>query len=584
MQCDSEDHVLQPELATFAFLWCWVAGGFTLGILSGRSWWRKFGAGALEAMETTEAIEFLDDFFLKSGAKRPSLMELPFAIQEIQWERAPAEKVYAQGKSNGLQEVTVEIDLWKLELPVEGKPKFLVHQVVGAWMELRKPRDFYLETMKVVMVAAHFLIFAKQSPNSTKGDVWRYVRKECSEFKTKANQKDLAQAFLLLQSIVTSDSKLQASSIIPQFFPNLFKKLGSQVAKGPDSDKKRPRVKTECSPVSETPACEGLSIVKIENSSHEDATSAGDIVRGESSSQGPRMRSLAEFSIEADLPLSKRLTPEQKKKKPGRPARRTSLRKGKGSDKFTVGDDDWVDEPDVCAFCDDGVENTERLLCCDGPCMRSFHPTIDSGWQNKCPTLRLTRAAVSVQTWMCPNCEAGQHQCFACGKLGYSTVPTDSTDSQEVFVCGAKQCKRFYHPSCVAKLLVPEAAQNNLACRIQLKLETFTCPLHKCASCNLDEDKTDPSLYLIKCRRCPVAWHEKCLPPICRTQLWRLEGGKSVMYCGQHILDPVLLTPERNHITFPTVETNGIPKGSKFSGALLSYSAPASRILGTCVS
>jgi hypothetical protein len=82
----------------------------------------------------------------------------------------------------------------------------------------------------------------------------------------------------------------------------------------------------------------------------------------------------------------------------------------------------------------------------------------------------------------------------------------------QVFVCGAKQCKRFYHPSCVAKLLVPEAAQNNLACRIQLKLETFTCPLHKCASCNLDEDKTDPSLCLIKCRRCPVAWHEKCLP------------------------------------------------------------------------
>jgi hypothetical protein len=122
-------------------------------------------------------------------------------------------------------------------------------------------------------------------------------------------------------------------------------------------------VKRECSPASEAPTCEGLSIVKLENSSHEDFTSAGDIIRGESSSQGPRMRSLTEFSIEADLPLSKRLTPVQKKKKPGRPARRSSLRKGKGSDKFGIGgDDDWVDEPDVCAFCDDGVENSERLL------------------------------------------------------------------------------------------------------------------------------------------------------------------------------------------------------------------------------
>lgn len=35
----------------------------------------------------------------------------------------------------------------------------------------------------------------------------------CSEFKTKPNQKDLAQAFLLLQSIVTSDPKLQASAV-----------------------------------------------------------------------------------------------------------------------------------------------------------------------------------------------------------------------------------------------------------------------------------------------------------------------------------------------------------------------------------
>lgn len=51
--------------------------------------------------------------------------------------------------------------------------------VCGFRMELRKPRDCYLESMKVVMVAAHFLIFAKQSPNSSKGDVWRYVRKEC---------------------------------------------------------------------------------------------------------------------------------------------------------------------------------------------------------------------------------------------------------------------------------------------------------------------------------------------------------------------------------------------------------------------
>src|ERR1700738_3759463 len=54
----------------------------------------------------------------------------------------------------------------------------------------------------------------------------------------------------------------------------------------------------------------------------------------------------------------------------------------------------------------------------------------------------------------------------------------------QVFVCGAKECRRFYHPDCVSKLLIPEGAQSNLACSIRLGEETFICPLHTCASCN----------------------------------------------------------------------------------------------------
>lgn len=38
---------------------------------------------------------------------------------------------------------------------------------------------------------------------------------------------------------------------------------------------------------------------------------------------------------------------------------------------------------------------------------------------------------LQVETWICPNCEVGQHQCFACGKLGKST---ESADEQEVIL------------------------------------------------------------------------------------------------------------------------------------------------------
>lgn len=70
-------------------------------------------------------------------------MDLPFAIQEIQWERPQSEKVYVQGRSNG-QDVSVEIDLWRLELPVEGKPKFLVHQTSGAWQVRHSHNSFFV--------------------------------------------------------------------------------------------------------------------------------------------------------------------------------------------------------------------------------------------------------------------------------------------------------------------------------------------------------------------------------------------------------------------------------------------------------
>lgn len=43
------------------------------------------------------------------------------------------EKMYVHGIKNGLQQVSIEIDLWKLELPKDGKPKVVVHQVSGPW-------------------------------------------------------------------------------------------------------------------------------------------------------------------------------------------------------------------------------------------------------------------------------------------------------------------------------------------------------------------------------------------------------------------------------------------------------------------
>ncbi|KAK1305838.1 hypothetical protein QJS10_CPA10g01897 [Acorus calamus] len=71
----------------------------------------------------------------------------------------------------------------------------------------------------------------------------------------------------------------------------------------------------------------------------------------------------------------------------------------------------------VCAIRDNGGE----LLCCEGICMRSFHPTIKAGGDSYCLSLGYTDAEVeAIQNFLCRNCRFKKHQCFICGKLGSS--------------------------------------------------------------------------------------------------------------------------------------------------------------------
>ena len=118
---------------------------------------------------------------------------------------------------------------------------------------------------------------------------------------------------------------------------------------------------------------------------------------------------------------------------------------------------------------------------------------------------------VTKKDWFCKNCKAKRHQCYICGELGASDEALGS--NREVFVCDAASCGKFYHPRCVARRLKPTLVESEaLAKVIQAGEETFTCPLHRCKKCGKGEEKKERDLILATCRRCPAAWHVKCLP------------------------------------------------------------------------
>ncbi|PKA66700.1 hypothetical protein AXF42_Ash003355 [Apostasia shenzhenica] len=212
----------------------------------------------------------------------------------------------------------------------------------------------------------------------------------------------------------------------------------------------------------------------------------------------------------------------------------------------------------VCAICDNGGE----LLCCEGRCLRSFHATKEAGEDSDCASLGLTMSQVeAMQSFFCKNCQLKQHQCFACGKLGSS----DKSANPEVFSCVSATCGHFYHPKCVAGLLFPD--NKTEAAELEKKIvagESFTCPVHRCFICKQVENKEVEELQFAMCRRCPKAYHRKCLPrkisfedveeeDVIQRAWEGLLPNRILIYCLKHDIDEDLGTPSRDHITFPGV-------------------------------
>ncbi len=132
------------------------------------------------------------------------------------------------------------------------------------------------------------------------------------------------------------------------------------------------------------------------------------------------------------------------------------------------------------------VGKTE-LVCCDGPCLRSFHMG--------CLELDDGHEFFLNQVWLCDLCTDRSGPCFLC-----------NVKDEEVKPCEARQCGRFYHPNCLLEW------RNNNACRNSQASVTSTvqkynsdtvgliCGRHSCMGCGEKGERQD----LLRCLLCPL--------------------------------------------------------------------------------
>ncbi|KAH7472398.1 PHD finger-containing protein [Phytophthora ramorum] len=165
----------------------------------------------------------------------------------------------------------------------------------------------------------------------------------------------------------------------------------------------------------------------------------------------------------------------------------------------------------ICVVCE---QEGEHLVVCGGPCISAFHPGClppDSG-----------ATEAQDEAWLCPSCRNKTHACFHCKRTGVEMLKDEAASASSsdpsqraVRKCRALSCGKFYHQDCITQFPLARIAINT----------HFICPLHTCAGCN----QSGAQQEAVRCMRCPVAYHAKCLPPNCVRQI-----SSKLIICPKH--------------------------------------------------
>ncbi|KAI5674741.1 hypothetical protein M9H77_15105 [Catharanthus roseus] len=375
-----------------------------------------------------------DYSFLDDDNDPVSFSELPFIWDDGQRLEGSRKEIDMDGTTdNGLQKIFEQVVAWKFDNS-SAKPEIFVLSKKNNWIKLLKPRKFFENTIRTILITVHSLHFLKNKPESSEKAFWDHLAKVFSLYEPRPSENDLVDHMNLIGEAVKRDKILAASKILVTFLQG-------------KPQKKKLR--------DEEPTTKTMSSFIVDDVTDE---------KGEDGSDDEE----DEFfeSISDTYPKL------------------------------------WYS----------GAILIDFMYSCEGKCMRSFHATEEAGSEAQCESLGFSDEqlrALEDQTFECKNCQYKQHQCFICGELGSS----DKLAGAKVFQCVNGTCGYFYHPHCVAKALQFKYGDETKDLQSKIAAgEAFMCPFHTCRVCREPEDKKNLQMQFAMCRRCPTAYHRKCLP------------------------------------------------------------------------
>jgi histone-lysine N-methyltransferase SETD2 len=176
--------------------------------------------------------------------------------------------------------------------------------------------------------------------------------------------------------------------------------------------------------------------------------------------------------------------------KPEATGKEPPQKKGSGGNKQKEADDDSSDD-------EADMDELEGIFCCDGPCLRSFHPSC-CGFD--------APPGDAESKWYCDECSSHWHKCFICGEKG------EDDEEDGVHKCQKDNCGRYFHHECVMNVVETKGYGTLRPYAGTLPTvpgAPFTCPSHSCSVCT----ERRRGVKIFKCIHCVNSFHFQCFPP-----------------------------------------------------------------------